>query len=221
MNSRSGLIIGVSGVAGSGKSTVADILTDLRFVTISLADPIKRLVRDLYAFTDEQLWGPSACRNEPDKRYPRADGTFLTPREALQRFGTEAGRACYDNTWVDRCLLNAQLVLSGQFAYAQALGVHDYRGPGRPEVRGVAIPDVRFMNEIAAIHAAGGVVIRIVRPGAGLEGAAGAHGSETEQASIPDSEFDYVLDNSATLEQLRENVHRCARAIRRPPLQAV
>jgi hypothetical protein len=75
-----------------------------------------------------------------------------------------------------------------------------------PMKRGVVIPDVRFMNEIAAIQAAGGVVIRIVRPGSGLDGAAGQHESETEQTLIPDSQFDCVIDNSGTLAELRDNV---------------
>lgn len=71
------LIIGLSGVSGSGKDTVADLIQEVGsqggqgWTKVALADPMKRIVRDVYDFTDEQLWGPSEMRNEPDKRYPR------------------------------------------------------------------------------------------------------------------------------------------------------
>lgn len=66
------MLIGLSGFAGVGKDTVADSLVrDFGYVKIALADPIKRIVRDVYAFTDEQLWGPSSARNAPDVRYRR------------------------------------------------------------------------------------------------------------------------------------------------------
>jgi hypothetical protein len=70
-------------------------------------------------------------------------------------------------------------------------------------VLGVAVPDVRFKNEMAAIKEAGGLVLRISRPGAGLGGAAALHQSEVEQASIPDSAFDRVFQNTGTIDDLR------------------
>lgn len=36
---------------------------------VSLADPIKRICKDVFNFSDEQLWGPSEKRNAPDPRY--------------------------------------------------------------------------------------------------------------------------------------------------------
>lgn len=198
------MIIGVSGLAGSGKDTTADMLvSDHNFVKVSLADPLKRIARDVYAFTDEQLWGPSQFRNAEDKRYPRPDGSCLAPREALQKLGTEWGRSCYPNTWVDLCIRTAQDLLSGLSEYTQKRGL-EFTGAEPPA--GVVVPDVRFKNEMAAIKNAGGMVIRVVRPGAGLGGAAGLHPSEVEQASIPDSEFDLVIQNAGSLEDLRATV---------------
>lgn len=206
-HSNAGLIIGVSGPANSGKSTVAEMLADWRFVAVSLADPIKRFARDVWAFSDEQLWGPSDLRNIGDPRYRGPDGTLLTPRKSCQRIGTEGGRECYPNTWVDLCLRIARQLLddrTGTLRYTYGAGL--YAATPAPPLRGVVVPDVRFLNEIEGIQAAGGFVVRIVRPEAGLEGDAGQHASETEQESIPDSKFDLILDNSGTLEQLRENV---------------
>jgi hypothetical protein len=65
---------------------------------------------------------------------------------------------------------------------------------------------VRFLNEVQAIKQAGGKVIRISRPGAGLDGAGALHTSETEQAGLPDSMFDQVIQNTGTLEELRAAV---------------
>jgi hypothetical protein len=74
----------------------------------------------------------------------------------------------------------------------------------------VVISDVRFKNEIDAIKGAGGKVIRMLR-GKGLEGAAGQHGSETEQASIPLDYFDLLVDNRTwTLEQLEKFMRETA-----------
>lgn len=66
------MIIGVSGLAGAGKDTSADhLVAKHRFVKVSLADPLKRIARDVYAFSEAQLWGPSHMRNAPDTRYVR------------------------------------------------------------------------------------------------------------------------------------------------------
>lgn len=217
------MLLGVSGFAGSGKDTVADFLTqDLRFNKVALADPLKRICRDVYAFTDEQLWGPSQFRNTPDPRYPRpcracgggdsslpcalcgnTGKTFLTTREALQRLGTEWGRECYPNTWVDLAIRTAKTLLrGGPIEYSQQYGLITLDASPRT-TSGVAIPDVRFRNELTAIRAAGGKVIRVFRPGAGLDGSGALHLSETEQAGIHDSEFDAVIQNTGTLEDLR------------------
>lgn len=63
---------GNKGSANSGKDTVADHLVKrYGFAKVALADPMKRFCMEVYAFTEDQLWGPSPKRNAPDKRYPR------------------------------------------------------------------------------------------------------------------------------------------------------
>ncbi len=106
-------IIGLSGLAGSGKSTVASILTyvhcalsadgarhkKIRWtadsladgVEIAFADPLKFVAMDLFGFSIEQLWGPSELRNAPDMRYPRKyaqhDGERRTDAYVCRRCG--------------------------------------------------------------------------------------------------------------------------------------
>jgi len=237
------MLIGLCGLAGSGKDTCADFLVrDHGFTKVAFADPMKRICRDVYDFSYEQLWGPSEMRNAPDIRYPRKhtfkhvaearnlkeldacecsccgarikDGAsphgalpncYLTPRFALQQLGSEWGRHCFSETWPNYALRVAKLLsVEGGYTYDQIHGLEHTWRPGDDNWKTpVVISDVRFKNEIEAIKMCGGKVIRIVRPGAGLSGAAAAHGSETEQAAIPDAAFDAVVRNDETLKKLR------------------
>lgn len=68
------MIIGITGQppAGSGKDTVADFLVEeYGFAKVAMADPMKRICKEVFDFSDEQLWGPSENRNKGDLRYFR------------------------------------------------------------------------------------------------------------------------------------------------------
>ncbi len=173
------MIIAFTGLAGSGKDSAADALVARRgFVKISLADPLKRICQTTFGWGRDRLWGSSERRNEPD---PAWDG--LTARRALQTLGAEWGRAMHPDVWVRRCISDAKC----RIRYTS------------PPCAGVVIPDVRFANEVSAIRKAGGRVVRIVRDGAGLDGAAGAHASET---GIADLDVDFTLHNDGDLGSL-------------------
>lgn len=218
------MIVGISGLAGSGKDAAADILVkNHNFAKVALADPLKRICKEVFAFTDEQLWGPSDKRNEEDKRYPHTFAGslseprgYLTPRHALQQLGTEWGRHCYHNVWVDYALRVSKALLEDPeytYLYTAKIGLHDPQPGSRSDRRpysGVAISDVRFKNEIKAIREAGGILVRMLR-GLGLDGDAAKHISETEQQEIPDSTFDFIVDNREwSLEQLQEEIEDLA-----------
>ena len=249
------MIIGISGLAGSGKNQAATYFREYGPIEVALADPLKRIARDVYAFTDEQLWGSSEFRNMPDRRYPRQHswspvgesryvtcnccGTqtplslieddvwapdptdapcHLTARYALQLLGTEWGRHLYPDTWVEYVIRTHDRLQAGGCAYDQKRGLFtcsSVAGVMQPRTH-ITIPDVRFRNEIEGIRKAGGKLVRIRRPGAGLQGSAGLHPSEREQASIPDTEFDLVLDNAGTLDDLRALVKKAAEVLGLP-----
>jgi hypothetical protein len=202
-------LVGICGKAGAGKDTLADFLVQNHgFVKVSFADPLKRICREVYEFSDHQLWGPSAMRNAQDARYPRPglDPGYLTPRLALQILGTEFGRYCYDNTWRDYALRIAKRLLTEQeVAYTKERGLEqlfDINDRPYGEVQGVVIPDVRFRNEVDGINNAQGLCVRISRPVEGLAGAAAQHVSETEQDGIPAELFTSFYQNAGTLEDL-------------------
>lgn len=101
-----------------------------------------------------------------------------TPRAILQRFGTEAVRhGMGQETWVKA----AMRVLPTRACFT----------------------DVRFPNEADAIRARGGFLIRLEREGAGLQGEAALHPSETV---LDDYQFDVVIQNNGTLSQLRNEL---------------
>jgi hypothetical protein len=162
-------LIGIAGRAGAGKDEAAKTLVaEYSFVRVALADSIKRICKEVFNFSDEQLWGPSEKRNEADERYPHAFAgsrdkprEWLTPRHALQTLGTEWGRACYENVWINYAIRVADTILSNEdFGYDPIVGVvvgHNQN------IRGIIIPDVRFPNEVAAIRAAGGRIWKIER----------------------------------------------------------
>jgi hypothetical protein len=223
-----GIIVGLSGLAGAGKDTVADLLVnDFRFVKVAFADPIKRAAMDWWDFSEEQLWGPSEMRNKPDERYPteriiamRAlreenkitqqtledaydvkPAFFLTPRHALQQIGTEVARSIDEGVWLRYGLKVARQLLQrpDKVNYKRTKGVVKEK---RPTIAGVVLSDARFANELLHIREEGGKLIRIKRPGSGLSGVAATHASETEHQTWPDSDFDYCLENDGTLQDL-------------------
>jgi hypothetical protein len=228
------MIIALSGLSGVGKDSIADILVrNHGFCKLALADQIKRMARDAFGFTDEQMFGPSESRNAPDPRYPRqhiSDGhhkclccgfeapsrsisdegypkCYLTPRYALQTLGTEYGRNCYPDVWVEYAVRVVRELLEGGFVYSAKKGLEsEYGHPSCPQFpyKGVVISDVRFKNEILGLKKAGAKLVRIRRPG--YEQPKWDHPSETEQMSVPDEEFDLVINNQETLEELAENI---------------
>ena len=201
-------IIGLCGAAGSGKSTIAKRLTSKwGFVEIALADPLKRFCQEVYDFSTDQLWGPSESRNAPDLRYlsdPQIPGSYLTPRHALQQLGTEWGRACYPDTWIDYALRQIRrLDSSKRQSYAPWQGC--YPVVKSKPYQGVVISDLRFENEIRKLHSVGGSIWHITRPQP-LQRSYMLHASERTSELDPDF-FDVRIHNDfATLEDLSEAV---------------
>ena len=214
-------LIGIAGRAGAGKDTVADILVkQAGYVKVALADPMKRACAEWFEWGAETLWGPSEKRNEP---HDRLGG--LTARKALQTLGTEFGRACYENVWVDYAIRTATFLLSGEektslppmrpsydaergaswrVAHHDGLrsdGSRRYR-PDHPQ--GVCISDVRFPNEVAAIRAAGGRIWRVVRP---VEGATETWRLHESEAHVDQLDVDTTIINAGSLEQLADAIH--------------
>lgn len=171
------MIIGLTGKKRSGKDTAADYFVDQGFVEYHFADPIKRLCKDVFMWSDE--WVNGDDKETVDPRWG------ISPREAMQLVGTELFRKAMpyyskgfakttrDAIWIKRFIEEFE----------------DYEGD-------VVIPDVRFVNEAKAIQELGGYIIKIERDG--LE-STDKHSSETELDKI---DADSVVLNNGTIEDL-------------------
>lgn len=172
-----GTILGLTGAAGAGKNTVADILFRHGFANFGFADPIYRAVVAALGVS------PDSLRDRAAKEKP-IEWIGKSPRELLQTLGTEWGRNMVrDDIWIQLAMRQAQEILQNH--------------------RGVILTDVRFQNEAEAIRAAGGTIWRVVRSVECLAAGAAKHSSE---AGLPAELIDYVIENSGTKADLEAAV---------------
>ena len=192
------MIIGICGLIGSGKDTIADYLQNIhQFKRESFAHTLKDAVAAVFGWDRELLEGRTKhsreWRETVDSWWAtRLDMPNLTPRWVLQYWGTEVFRkGFHDDLWI--AALENKL---------------------RNSSDDIVITDCRFPNEIRAIREAGGVVIRVRRgpdpewmniatianqsatPGASTQILTdlGIHASESAWAG---TKFDYEINNDA------------------------
>ncbi len=181
------MLIGIVGLIGSGKDTVAQRLVEKHgYVRDSFAKSLKDAVSSMFNWDREMLEGDTTSsrhwREQPDKFWSERFGKPVTPRWVLQHFGTEVMRGhMYDAIWVDSCI-------------------------GRYKGQNTVISDTRFVNEIKTIKAHGGIIICVKRgelPTQKQMQERGAHQSEWDWL---DSKFDITIQNNGTLEELYTKV---------------
>lgn len=198
------MLIGLTGVAQSGKSSVAHILkSKYGFKEYSFAEGV---YESLYRLDPLIMIHDSVTGNYT---YPRLKGLvdemgwfeskkFPMVRELLQRMGTECGREIHgENVWVDRTMNKI----------FDEIGVESGWGDKMLRINGdVVIPDVRFDNEAREIMENGGYVIEVDR---GL-GPVNYHKSE---AGLSPEYISGTIDNRGTLADLEYNVEMMLRFI--------
>lgn len=141
------MIVGFVGFIGSGKDTAADYLVNFHgFRRDSFANTLKDAVSAVFGWDRVLLEGRTKqareWREQVDTWWAkRLNMPHLTPRWVLQYWGTEVCRGGFhDDIWI--ASLEHKLLSTSD---------------------DIVISDVRFPNEIEAIHRAGGKVIRIKR----------------------------------------------------------
>jgi hypothetical protein len=201
INYSKGMIIGVCGLIGGGKGTVADILVGSHnFHKISFADALKDAVSRVFSWDRKLLEGDTKqsreWREEVDQWWAvRLDIPNLTPRWVLQYWGTEVCRVGFhEDIWVasmERRVMNLQA--------------------SHPTTNYV-IPDTRFPNEVDMIRRQGGKVWGVRRgedPGWMVNLL--LHGTEPNDVHPSEwswvrSNLDQLIDNNGTLHDLEEKV---------------
>jgi hypothetical protein len=167
-------LIGVGGYAGSGKDTVANhLVAKYSFVRDAFAD---RLRKGLLAL-DPIVYANLRLSILVDTwGWDSAKRKYPEVRALQQRYGDEAGRQIHGkDCWVD-ALFNSY--------DGDVMGQH------------LVISDVRYPNEIEAIRDYNGTLLWVERPGVGP---VNSHASDN---SVGPQDFDYVIENDGTLEDL-------------------
>lgn len=193
------MIIGICGLIGSGKGTVADhLINQHNFQKISFADKLKDAVAEMFEWPRHMLEGVTPqsrdWRERPDAFWSNELDSLITPRYVLQVFGTECMRqGFYDGIWVSLVKKKIQ---------------------ENPTTNWV-IPDTRFPNEVDMIKSIDGQVWCIQRGQNpqwfddyklnGIE-PKDVHASEWAWAN---SSFDRVIENNASMGKLHQKIVDC------------
>ena len=146
---------------------------------------------------------------------------WLSPREVLQKYG-EIMNDMYTNTWVDKGIKTHLELASGPYnkAYSRMNGIIDVPVRERPSPFITCFSDFRHWHEIRAVRKLENVKSVLVRirskrvPNPPFD-----HRSETEQLTIPDSTFDYVIMNDGTLESFQRSADTVINSVLNNPEQ--
>lgn len=215
------MIFGICGFIGTGKDTVADYLVNIHgFRRDSFASSLKDAVSAVFGWDRVLLEGRTKhsreWREQPDLWWSERLQRPITPRWVLQYWGTEVGRQAFHNDiWI--ASLENKLRQN-----------HD----------DVVISDCRFPNEISAIRKVGGLVLWVQRGPlpAWYECALRQNTTPEDDVWIlhdheqcmeqqyPDvhasewswigTEFDRVIDNNGTMDQLNQQVNDLVQDLR-------
>ena len=173
------IVIGLTGRAGSGKSTVAErLVCEHDFQALAFADPLWQMLEIIGVDTD---------RVHVDREYKDhhiLPGIGRTPRELIQTLGTEWGRDCIDvDLWAK---------IGARVASERA---------GRGRV--IVFDDMRFPNEYEALAREGARMWQIVRPDVARPEGEAAHPSE---GGLDGFEFHETILNDCSIREFRRRV---------------
>ena len=177
-------IISISGKIGSGKDTIADIIMQYtpyhRWEVKKFAGKLKDIA--------EILTGVPKINFEDQEFKQRDMGPEwgMTYRDLLQKLGTEAMRSgLHKNVWVNALFADYQFNIEED-----------------EQIPYWIITDSRFPNELAAVKEHNGIAIKVSRDSGNTIGT--THTSETALDDY--TEWDYVINNNGTLEELKTQV---------------
>lgn len=202
------MIVGITGLIGSGKDTIADYLVTFKgFRRMSFAEPLKDAMSAVFGWDRELLEGKTVYsrqwREQVDPWWAdRLSIPNLTPRYVLQQWGTEVGRrAFHDDIWIASVENKLRNIKDN-----------------------IVLSDARFPNELKAVNNAGGITIRVIRGenppwyeaayslscnkdneyAKKVLESYGVHASEYSSIGL---KHDFYIDNNGTVDQLHKQIN--------------
>lgn len=204
-------LIGMSGLAGSGKDTCADFLCKAEgFVKLSLAAPLKEMCSKVFGieakyFDDRKLKEAEFetvmidyCHLDKIRDIVENEWGFVITHDQREKMESYYGREIKTprkllqtiGTDILRTIIRDDIWIVLLFSQMKDLGSH------------IIVSDVRFKNEREAFKKAGAVLMLVKRDA--IENKDG-HSSENDLGTEKD--YDVVINNSdITLNQLRSEV---------------
>lgn len=193
------MIIAISGKIGSGKNTVANLVakyltnTSKTIVHKYFAFKLKKIVEIITGIEMKQSFWNNYFSNGITDFSSEAKNIFIaefnmTIGQMLQKIGTDVFRDHFDREiWIKALFADYD-----QFEHSNSIWI---------------ITDVRFLNEVQKIKELDGILIKVNRFEKNIDEFSKRdkqHASEIELDDCQD--FDFVIDNNSTLEDLEENV---------------
>lgn len=174
------ILVGLSGLAGSGKSAIAMELCgdEFAFIRVKFADGLKNMLR--------ALLDTAGCPEEDIERHIEGDlkevpSVYLsgrTPRDVMLTLGTEWGRdMMHPNFWTNIWKRRVRQLMDAGHS--------------------VVTDDLRFPNELQALRDLDGVTMRVNRE----SNVVVRHVSESYELDL-----DYQIDNTGTLPEAMRQV---------------
>lgn len=177
------MIISISGKIGSGKDTIAEIIKEKMpeagWEVKKFAGKLKEVATLLTSIPVDKFEDQSFKQTLLPSEWNDATGDAMTVRDLLQKLGTEAMRhGLHNNVWVNALFSEFKTDLNW------------------------IITDTRFPNEIDACVNRGAITILVQRDSGNHIGT--AHASETALDDY--NQWDYIIDNTGSVENLRRKV---------------
>lgn len=180
-----GRVIGLLGRKRSGKDSSGDyLISKYNFTRYAFADPIKDILKIMFDFSSNQL---------NDDKEKIDDRWNVSPREVLQKFGTEMCR--HD---LEKYLPKIKETMNNETIWIKLFRIFYEKNKDKD----IIITDVRFLDEINAIRSIGGKIVKIERDNLEYDG----HSSEKDIDNYDESLIDYKIDNNYTFDDLYSQI---------------
>jgi hypothetical protein len=180
--------IGISGKKKSGKNTLGSLiignlkLKNSEYLIKGIADPIKKIAEHMFPeINKEHLYGISELReNIISDKFLDYNNNILTVRQILKDIG-KLGRSYNDDLWIN-------------------LLIYDYLHAS--DRKCYIVSDIRMKNEFQKLKENKFFMIRIKRNSYIIDNDI----SEMQQEEILDNEFDFVIENNGSIEDLNNKI---------------
>jgi hypothetical protein len=176
------MLIAFCGYKGSGKDTCSDYLVEkYGFKKIAFADQLKNILKTMFMFTDEQLYGTIEQKETPDARW-----FGCTPRLAMQYVGTE----------LIRNQLGTIMPSLGNDYFVKYLEMQIMAMRAKDPTVNIVISDLRCLNEEKLVRKFSGWISKIERETLEQND---SHLTETEFLKI---QSDFPIKNNKNVKSL-------------------